>query len=56
MAERTVTNLLARYEELLALRLADTASLQERLVGQGRVVLGLDGLKPDVGHELAPFL
>jgi hypothetical protein len=52
IAERTVTNLLARYEELLALRLADTASLQERLAEQGRVVLGLDGLKPDVGHEV----
>jgi len=52
IAERTVTNLLARYDELLALRLADTASLQERLTTQGRVVLGLDGLKPDVGHEV----
>lgn len=52
IAERTVTKLLARYEELLALRLADTASLRERLAEQGRVVLGLDGLKPDVGHEV----
>jgi hypothetical protein len=52
IAERTVTNLLARYDELLALRLTDAASLQERLIEQGRVVLGLDGLKPDVGHEV----
>ena len=52
IAERTVTNLLARYDELLALRLTDAASLQKRLIEQGRVVLGLDGLKPDVGHEV----
>jgi len=52
VSERTVTNLLDRYEELVALRLAHNASLQERLEEQGRVVLAIDGLQPDVGHEV----
>lgn len=52
IAERTVTNLLARYEELIALRLTDIEALRNRLLPQGQVILGLDGLKPDVGHEV----
>jgi hypothetical protein len=52
IAERTVTHLVQRYEELVALRLADQARLQERLAQQGRVLLALDGLQPDVGHEV----
>jgi hypothetical protein len=52
IAERTVTHLVHRYEELVALRLGDQARLRERLAGQGRVLLALDGLQPDVGHEV----
>lgn len=52
IAERSVTNLLARYEELVALRLADQGRLAERLREQDRVILALDGLQPDVGHEV----
>jgi len=52
LAERTVTNLLHRYEELVALHLTDAARLRERLAEQGRVILALDGLQPDVGHEV----
>lgn len=52
VCERTVTNLLDRYEELVALRLTDRAALQEKLKKQGRVVLAIDGLQPDVGHEV----
>jgi hypothetical protein len=52
IAERSVTNLLQRYEELVALRLADQTRLAERLRDQGRVILALDGLQPDVGHEV----
>ncbi|HEX5502580.1 MAG TPA: ISNCY family transposase [Thermomicrobiales bacterium] len=52
VAERSVANLLQRYEELAALRLADHARLRERLAAQERVVLALDGLQPDVGHEV----
>ncbi len=53
ISERTVTNVLDRYEELVALRLSDHARLRERLKDQeGRVVLAIDGLQPDVGHEV----
>ena len=52
IAERTVTNLLARYEELVTLRLTDQARLRERLTEQGHVILALDGLQPDVEHEV----
>jgi hypothetical protein len=52
IAERTVTHLLHRYEELVALQVADQRRLQERLREQGRVILALDGLQPDVGHEV----
>ena len=52
VAERTVTDQLYRYEELLALHLADSQRLQERLKEQKQVMLALDGLQPDVGHEV----
>ena len=52
IAERSVTNALARYEELVALRLADATRLRERLAEQEQVILALDGLQPDVGHEV----
>ena len=51
VSERTVTNLLDRYEELVALRLSEHAGLRERIKEQGRAVLAIDGLQPDVGHE-----
>jgi len=52
IAERTVTHLLQRYEELVALHLADQQRLRERFKEQGQVMLALDGLQPDVGHEV----
>ncbi len=52
IAERTVTNLLQRYEELLALHVGEQTRLRERLQQQGRVLVALDGLQPDVGHEV----
>jgi hypothetical protein len=52
LAERTVTNLLDRYDELKALSTADPQRLGPLLRGQKRVVLALDGLQPDVGHEV----
>lgn len=39
IAERTVTNLLARYDELVTLHLADQTRLRERLTAQGHVIL-----------------
>lgn len=52
IAERTATNLLARYDELVTLHLTDQTRLRERLTAQGYVILALDGLQPDVGHEV----
>jgi len=52
VSQRTVTNLLDRYDELLAVALGDDRRLRKLLADQGRVVLALDGLQPDVGHEV----
>lgn len=52
IAERSVTNLLYRYEELIALRLGDDAGVRHHMTQQGRVILALDGLQPDAGHEV----
>jgi hypothetical protein len=52
VSERTVTNLLDRYDELLAVTLTDDRRLGKLLAGQGRVILAIDGLQPDVGHEV----
>jgi hypothetical protein len=52
IAERSVTNLLDRYDELLATSLTDSTRLRTLLAGQGRAILALDGMQPDVGHEV----
>jgi hypothetical protein len=52
IAQRSVTSLLERYDELLALSLADADRLREITAREGRVILALDGLQPDVGHEV----
>jgi hypothetical protein len=47
---RSVGNLLDRYDELLALSASDAA---RRITAKaGRVILAIDGLQPDVGHEV----
>jgi hypothetical protein len=53
---RAVTNLLDRYDELLALSLADTGRLRRVTAAAGRVILAIDGLQPDVGHEVLGVL
>src|SRR5919201_1195464 len=52
IAPRTGTPLLERYDELLTLSLTDTTRLQRIPQAQGRGILALDGLQPDVGHEV----
>lgn len=52
IGERTVLNLLARYEELVSIHLANQNRLHDILSQQGVVILALDGLRPDVGHEV----
>jgi hypothetical protein len=44
--------LLDRYDELRAVSLTDSLRLRGLLASQGRVILALDGLQPDVGHEV----
>src|SRR3954462_5230268 len=52
LSARTVTNLLHRFDELRALAATDPERLRPVLEKQGRVLLALDGLQPDVGHEV----
>jgi len=52
VALRTVSNLLDRYDELRALATIDRERLHALLRKQRRVVLAIDGLRPDVGHEV----
>lgn len=52
ISERAVTHLLHHYEELVTLRVTDQERLQAQLQRQGRVILAIDGLQPDVGHAV----
>jgi hypothetical protein len=49
---RSVGNLLDRYDELLTLSCSDVARLRRITAEAGRVILAIDGLQPDVGHEV----
>src|SRR3954469_9160784 len=49
---RSVGNLLDRYDDLLALSCSDAARLRRITAAAGKVVLAIDGLQPDVGHEV----
>jgi hypothetical protein len=52
ISERSVTNLLDRYDELVTLSLQTNARIEEILEAQGQVILAIDGLQPEVGHEV----
>jgi hypothetical protein len=52
ISARTVTNLLDRYDELVALSVLDDDRLRRVTKTHGRVILALDGLQPDAGHEV----
>lgn len=52
VSQRTVGNLLRRYDELLAVRLMTEDRLKESFKDQGMVILAIDGLQPTVGHEV----
>jgi hypothetical protein len=49
---RSVANLLDRYDELLALSCSDAGRLKAITAKAGPVILAIDGLQPDVGHEV----
>ncbi|RKH18822.1 hypothetical protein D7Y13_06125 [Corallococcus praedator] len=52
ISERSVTNLLDRYDELLALRLSDCLRLKAVTQKLGRVVLSMSALRPEVGNQV----
>ena len=52
VSQRSVSNLLERYDELLTLGLSDKHRLQEIVRTQKQVILAIDGMQPDVGHEV----
>jgi hypothetical protein len=52
ISQREVTHLMQRYEELVTLRITDQERIKARLQKQGHVILAIDGLQPDVGHEV----
>ncbi len=52
ISERTVTHLLSRYDELVSLWLKDRSRLKAIAKKQGRVILAIDGMQPEVGHEV----
>lgn len=52
MSEREVTHLLDRYDELVAVMMLDPARVQQVTAGHQQVILALDGIQPDVGHEV----
>ena len=47
-----MSHLLERYDELLALSLSNKQRLQEIGREYKRVILAIDGMQPDVGHEV----
>ena len=44
--------MLSRYDELLSLWLKDRSRLKAIAKKQGRVILAIDGMQPEVGHEV----
>jgi hypothetical protein len=52
LAERTVPTLLDRYDELRALAATDRQRLAPTFRQHGAVIVAIDGMQPDVGHEV----
>src|SRR2546430_10997021 len=52
IAQRSVTYLMQRYEELVTLSITAQERIKARLQKPGLVILAIDGLQPDVGHEV----
>ena len=52
IGQRTVLNLLARYEELVTIHMTDRERLQSLAQEQGHLILAADGLRPNGGHEV----
>jgi hypothetical protein len=52
LGERSVSNLLTHYDILLSLSQETLPERAAKLAAQGRAILAIDGLQPDVGHEV----
>lgn len=52
ISERSVSHLLDRYDELLAISLFNSERIRAIVSQQKRVILAIDGLQPDMGHEV----
>lgn len=52
ISERSVSNLLARCDELVSLVVQDPERLRQVLGNQQQAILSIDGMQPDVGHEV----
>lgn len=52
VSERTVSHLLDRYDELVSLQVLDVERIGKIVGQQSQVILAIDGLQPDVGHEV----
>jgi hypothetical protein len=50
VSERSVSNLLGRYDQLLAVHLGQPQRIQSLMLQ--RVILAIDRMQPDVGHEV----
>lgn len=52
VSERTVSNLLARYDELVSLEMGNIEQIRTIVAQQSQVIVAIDGLQPQVGHEV----
>ncbi len=52
ICQRSVSNVLDRYDELISVSLTDGNRIEKLLGSQEQVILAIDGLQPQVGHEV----
>ena len=52
ICQRSVSNVLDRYDELISVSLTDGNRIAKLLGSQKQVILAIDGLQPQVGHEV----
>lgn len=52
ICQRSVSNVLDRYDELVSVSLTDKNRIKQLLGSQKQVILAIDGLQPQVGHEV----
>ena len=52
ISQRSVSNVLERYEELVSVSLNNAQRLKAIMGQQQQVIIALDGMQPDVGHEV----